>query len=334
MKSTAPLLGPHLQAFFTEHLTHHKRVSPETIASVRDTFRILLKYMRARSGIDPAKLLITHLDTSTILAFLDHLEQNRGNTVRSRNIRLSAVRTFFRYLSLRDPDRLGQVTQVLAIPVKREEKKLIRALSREEMDAIVGAPDRSSWKGRRDHALLLTMYNTGARVSEMTGLRREHIHFGGTTTYAELHGKGRKERTIPLLPHTARVLEAWFHELREKCAGMAFPNARGHQMSRDGVEYALRQAVEKAARNCASLLDKRVSPHVIRHTTGMHLLQSGVDITVIALWLGHESNETTHCYVEADLATKQKALDKLAPVEGKVDRFKPDDALLAFLDTL
>jgi integrase/recombinase XerD len=177
MKSTAPLLGPHLQAFFTEHLTHHKRVSPETIASVRDTFRLLLKYLRTRSGIEPAKLHITHLDASTILAFLDHLEQHRGNTVRSRNIRLSAVRTFFRYLAFRDPDRLGQVTQILAIPVKRQEKRLIRALNREEMDAIVAAPDRSCWKGRRDHALLLTMYNTGARVSEITGMRRD---FGAT----------------------------------------------------------------------------------------------------------------------------------------------------------
>ena len=309
-------------------------MSPETIASVRDTFRLLLKYLRTRSGIEPAKLHITHLDASTILAFLDHLEQHRGNTVHSRNIRLSAVRTFFRYLAFRDPDRLGQVTQILAIPVKRQEKRLIRALNREEMDAIVAAPDRSCWKGRRDHALLLTMYNTGARVSEITGMRREHIRFGAATTYAELHGKGRKERTIPVWPHTARVLKAWFRELGDECAGVAFPNMRGYRMARDGVEYVLRQAVEKAARKCTSLVDKRVSPHVVRHTTAMSLLQSGVDISVIALWLGHESSETTHCYVEADLATKQKALDKLMPANGKLDRFKPDDELLSFLDTL
>jgi site-specific recombinase XerD len=221
--------------------------------------------MQTRSGVEPSKLLITHLDVPAILAFLEHLEQGRGNTIRSRNIRLSAVRTFFRYLALRDPDRLGQVTQVLAIPVKRQEKKLIRALDREEMDAILAAPDRSCRKGRRDHALLLTMYNTGARVSEMTGLRREHIRFGATTTYAELHGKGRKERTIPLWPHTALVLKAWFRELGDELAGVAFPNARGYRMARDGMEYVLRQAVAKSAHNLSSLVDKRVSPHVVRH---------------------------------------------------------------------
>ena len=332
MKPPSSLLGPHLQSFFTEHLTRNKRVSPQTIASLRDSFRILLEFLRAQTGIEPAKLQVTDLNSSAILAFLDHLEQKRGNSVRSRNLRLSAIRTFFRYLALYDPDRLGQITQVMAIPVKRQDKKLVGALTREEMDALLDAPDRSTWGGRRDHALLLTMYNTGARVSEMTTLRRDQVRLGAATSYIELHGKGRKERTVPLWPHTARTLEAWFKELAQTSTGtMAFPNARGHQMARDGVEYLLRQLVKKAVPVCGSLAGKRVSPHTLRHTTAMHLLQAGVDITVIALWLGHESIETTHCYVEADLATKQRALDKVSPVEGDVQRFQPGDALLAFL---
>ncbi len=331
MKPTQSLLGPHLQSFFTEHLTRNKRVSPQTIASVRDSFRILLEFLRTQTGIEPAKLQVTDLNAAAILTFLDHLEQKRGNSVRSRNVRLSAIRTFFRYLALYDPDRLGQVTQVMAIPVKRQEKKLVGALTREEMDALLAVPDRSTWGGRRDHALLLTMYNTGARVSEMTTLRREQVRMGATS-YIELHGKGRKERTVPLWPHTARTLEAWFKELATTSSGtIAFPNARGHQMARDGVEYLLRQVVKKALPVCGSLAGKRVSPHTLRHTTAMHLLQAGVDITVIALWLGHESIETTHCYMEADLATKQRALNKVAPVEGGVQRFRPNDPLLAFL---
>jgi site-specific recombinase XerD len=205
MKTAALSLGPHLQAFFTEHLTRHKRVSPQTLASLRDSFRLLLEFLRARTGIEPAALQLTDVDASAILAFLDYLEQHRRNSVRSRNVRLSAIRTFFRYVALRDPDRLGQITQVMAIPVKRQEKKLIGALTREEMDALLAVPDRSTWTGRRDHALLLTMYNTGARVSEMTELRTQQVRFGATT-YIELHGKGRKERTVPLWPHTGHVL--------------------------------------------------------------------------------------------------------------------------------
>jgi integrase/recombinase XerD len=329
----APLLGPPLQAFFTEHLCRHKRVSPQTMASLRDSFRLLLEFLQTRTGIAPSCLRVTDLDVTAILAFLDYLEEKRRNTVRSRNIRLAAIRTFFRYLALRDPDRLGQVTQVMAIPVKRQEKRLVRALTREEIEAVIAAPDLATWTGRRDHVLLLTMYNTGARVSELTGLRQDQVRFGAST-YVELHGKGRKERTVPLWPHTARTLESWFQERPGPGETVAFPNARGHQMARDGVEYLLRQAVKKAASTCSTLQNKRVSPHMVRHTTAMHLLQAGVDITVIALWLGHESIETTHCYLEADLATKQRALDKVAPIPGSLTRFRPDDQLLAFLAAL
>ena len=224
-------------------------------------------------------------------------------------------------------------TRVLAIPIKRYDKRLVQSLTREEIEALLAAVDCTSWTGRRDHALLLTLYNSGARVSEMIELRREQVHFGNST-YLELHGKGRKERTVPLWPHTARVLDKWFQELQGTCGSVAFPNARGHKMARDGVEYLLRQSVERAVARCPSLADKRISPHVIRHTCAMHLLQAGVDITVIALWLGHESIETTHIYMEADLATKERALQKVAPVEGRIPRFKPNDDLMAFLAAL
>lgn len=329
----ANLLGPHVQAFFTEHLTRHKRVSIETMASMRDSFRLLLRFVHANGGRQPASLKVTDLDVNVILAFLDHLERDRGNSVRSRNLRLSAIRTFFRYLALREPDRMGQIAQVMAIPVKRQNKKLVGSLTREEMEALISVPDRSTWTGRRDHALLLTMYNTGARVSEMTGLRREQICLGATN-YVDLHGKGRKERTVPLWAQTARVLEMWLREVSTMSGDIVFPNARGRQMARDGVEYLLRNAVKKALTKCASLEGKRISPHLVRHTTASHLLQAGVDLTVIALWLGHESVETTHCYVEADLATKERALDRVTPVKSGEGRFKADDALLAFLDAI
>jgi integrase/recombinase XerD len=271
MKVAALSLGPHLQAFFTEHLTRHKRVSPQTLASMRDSFRLLLEFLRTRTGIEPAALQLTDVDVSAILAFLDHLEQHRGNSARSRNVRLSAIRTFFRYVAVRDPDRLGQVTQVMAIPVKRQEKKIIRALTREEIDALIAAPDRTQWSGRRDHALLLTMYNSGARVSEMTSLQQTQVHFGAST-FLQLHGKGRKERTVPLWPHTARVLQAWFHELDGRCGGVVFPNARGRALTRYGVDYLLKEAARAAAVKRPELKGKRISPHLVRHYAGFRTI--------------------------------------------------------------
>jgi integrase/recombinase XerD len=327
------LIAPHVQAFFTVHLCHQKRVSPQTIASCRDTFRLLLTFVHETVGIEPSALCVPDLDAPTILAFLDHLEHHRGNAVRSRNIRLSALRTFFRFVALRDPESVTIATRVLAIPRKREDKKLIGYLTRDEMEALLAAPDRSHWGGRRDHALLLTMYNSGARVSEITALHRAQVCFGATT-FLDLHGKGRKERTVPLWPQTSRVLQAWFREENAAADQIAFPNARGKPLSRHGVMYLLQQVVHVATAACPSLHTKTVSPHVIRHTTAMHLLQAGVDIAVIALWLGHESLETTHVYLEADLATKERALQKLAPIEAPLARFTPDDPLLAFLTSL
>src|SRR5712692_8322436 len=246
MTSPQACLAPHVQAFFTEHLCHQKRVSPQTIASCRDTFRLLLTFIKETVGIEPSALRVTHLDAPLVLRFLDYLEHQRGNAVRSRNIRLSALRTFFRFVALRDPESVVIATRVLAIPLKREDKKLVGYLTREEMEALLAAPERSHWVGRRDYALLLTMYNSGARVSEMTTLRRRQVCFGAST-FLHLHGKGRKDRTVPLWPHTSRVLQAWLQEVGPQDDQMVFPNARGTPLSRHGVMYLLQQVVHKAA---------------------------------------------------------------------------------------
>jgi site-specific recombinase XerD len=328
------LIGPHLQAFFAEHLLVHKHASPQTIACYRDTFRLLLRFMREKTGTEPSALPLAALNADAVLAFLDHIERDRGCSVRSRNNRLAAIRSFFRVVALRVPDRLEQVTRVMAIPIKRGDKRLIHYLTRDDVKALLAAPNRTVWTGRRDHALLLTLYNTGARVSEIIGLRREHVRLDAAGAHVELHGKGRKERVVPLWTETAQVLRAWFRELGDHGGGVAFPGARGRALSRDGVDHLLRQAVATAAMACPSLAAKKVSPHVLRHSTAMHLFQAGVDMAVIALWLGHESLETTHVYVEADLATKERALEKLAPMPGMPARYRPDDKLLAFLAAL
>ncbi len=331
MKPSPALIGPLLQSFFVEHLLQQKHVSPQTIASYRDAFRLLLQFAHKKLRVEPASLPVISLDANLILSFLDNLEVYRHNCARSRNIRLAAIRSFFRWLTLRDPELVGLATQILAIPVKRTDRRLIQPFTREEIDALLAAPDRDRWTGRRDHALLLTLYNTGARVSEVTAARRDQVIFG-STAFVHLFGKGRKERDIPLWANTARVLKTWFRELEGTSNVLAFPSARGQRLSRNGVDYILKQAVARA--ECATLRGKRIHPHAVRHTTGAHLLQSGVDISVIALWLGHESIETTHVYVEADLATKERALQRLAPLGANGMRFRTTDRVLAFLDTL
>jgi integrase/recombinase XerD len=327
------LIAPHLQAFFAEYLCQQRRLSPQTIVSCRDTFRLFLTFLRDQTGIEPSALRIADVDAPAVLSFLQYLEQQRRNSVRSRNIRLSAIRSFFRFVALREPASLGIVTRVMAIPMKREDRKLIGYLTRTEMQALLATPDRSKWVGRRDYALLLTLYNSGARVAEVLALRRDQVHFEAST-FVQLLGKGRKERTVPLWHDTAQVLKAWFRELGEPASGVAFPNARGKPLSRDGVDYLLKLAIQRAVPTCLSLATKHISPHVVRHTTAMHLLQAGVDIATIALWLGHESIETTHMYLHADLAMKEQALEKLAPIGGPWQRFHADDPLLAFLSSL
>ena len=327
------LLAPHLQAFFADYLCRQKRLSPHTIGSCRDTFRLLLTFLREHTGIAPSALRIADVDAPAVLRFLDYLEQQRSNSVRSRNLRLAALRSFFRLVALRDPDSIGIATRVLAIPIKRTDKKLLGYLTRSEMQALLAAPDQSKWSGRRDHTLLLTLYNSGARVSEITALTCKHVCCGAST-FLQLTGKGRKERTIPLWPITSQVLQTWFAELGAQADRIAFPSARGKSLSRDGVDYLLQQAIQRAIPACPSLAIKHISPHVIRHTTAMHLLQAGVDIATMALWLGHESIETTHVYLETDLAMKEKALEKLEPIAGAWQRFHADDPLLAFLNAL
>lgn len=326
-------IGPLIQSFFTHHLQQNRRVSPQTVASYRDTLKLLLQFVKEQSGKEPSALCVMDLDAPAILSFLDHLEEQRRNCISSRNVRLAAIRTFFRWVALRDPENVGLATRVMAIPQKQTDKKLVQALSRPEMEAILAVPDLTKWQGRRDHAILLTLYNSGARVSEVISMQRGQVNFG-VTTFLQLHGKGRKERTVPLWTKTSRALQAWFRELEGTSHQIAFPSVRGKPLSRDGVEYILHQAVTRAIETCESLRGRKISPHTLRHTTAMHLLQSGVDITVIALWLGHESIETTHIYLEADLQTKERALSKLAPAGSEAPRFKAKDDVLAFLATL
>jgi integrase/recombinase XerD len=331
----SPLVGPLLQAFFMDHLYGQKRASPRTVQSYRDTFRLLLQFLRETTGKEPAALVMPDIDAPTILQFLDYVEGQRRNQVQSRNVRLAAIRSFCRMVALRDPVSVGIATRVLSIPVKRADKRLVRYLTRPEIDALLAAHDRTAWAGRRDHALLLTLYNTGARVSEITGLQRTDVKFG-IKSFVQFTGKGRKERAVPLWPTTTRVLRAWFQELESdpRYATVAFPNARGKPLSRYGVEYLLQECVGRAVVPCPSLADQSISPHLIRHSTAMHLLQAGVDITVIALWLGHESIQTTHGYVEADLTTKEQMLAKMTPAGQNAHRFRADDTLLRFLSTL
>lgn len=333
MKPDSILIGPLLQNFFVEYLCTQKRASAQTIASYRDTFRLLLQYIDKTHGIAPTVLRVRDLNVPVILLFLDYLEQERHNSIRSRNVRLSAIRSFFRVVALRDPASVNQCSCVMAIPVKRTDRRLVRALSREEIDSLMSTQDLMHWIGRRDYALLLTLYNSGARVSEVTSLRQSDVSFG-TSSFLYLHGKGRKERTVPLWSRTARALQLWFGEIAGWETDLAFPSSAKKKLSREGLNYILQRAVARASPNCPSLQEKKVTPHMVRHTTATHLLQAGVDIAVIALWLGHESIETTHIYLESDMATKEAALKKLAPVGVDLPRFRADDKVLAFLATL
>ena len=323
------LAGPLLQRYFTDYLIAQRRVSPQTLASYRDTFRLLLQFVQSELKIEPSRLAVDQLDAEVILRFLDSLEQRRKNTVVSRNLRLTAIRSFFRMAALHNPECAGTATRVLAIPMKRTAKRLLEYVSRTEMDAILNSIDRKHWCGRRDYALLLTMYNSGARVSELCALRTDQI--GIDRSYVHLHGKGRKERAIPLWPSTARVLKDW---LRENTGSIAFPGIRGQPLSRFAVRLLLQKAVETASPHCASMQKKSISPHTIRHGTAMALLDAGVDISVIALWLGHESIETTNGYLHTSLALKERALAKVESSGAVFKRFQPDDSLLAFLASL
>jgi integrase/recombinase XerD len=322
-----------LTSFFTVRLIQQRHASPHTISSYRDTFRLLLLFAKDKVGKEPSRLTLEDIDAPLVSAFLDNLEQHRGIGARSRNLRLTAIRSFFRYAAFECPAQSGPIQRVLAIPCKRCTHKQVHYLTRPEVDALLAAPDRSSWSGRRDHAWLLLAVQTGLRLSELTGLSPQDVNIGAGA-YVHVIGKGRKERCTPLTKQTVAVVQAWLKEPVRGDGQVVFPNRQGGRLSNDGVQYLLAQHVATACKHCPSLQNKSVSPHVLRHTAAMELLQAGVDTTVIALWLGHESVETTRVYLEADLAMKEQILAKTTPHDGKPGVYKPDDALLAFLKAL
>jgi site-specific recombinase XerD len=322
-----------LQDFFHRRLLRERAASAQTIASYRDTFTLLLRFLERRTGRSPSALTLEDLDAPMVLAFLDHLEQARGNSARTRNLRLTAVRSFLRYASLCDPTSLPLAERVLAIPTKRFDQPVLGFLSREEVEALLAAPDRATFSGQRDAVLFTTLYNTGARVSELTGLNVGDVLLERQWAL-RLHGKGRKERVVPLWKSTRARLREWLPRIDPAPHSPVFPNRAGQRLSRSGVEHRLRRALQTAARTCPSLATRRISPHTFRHTTAMHLLQSGVDLSVIALWLGHEDISTTHHYLEADLAMKEAALSQLQDPAPRPLRFRADDRLLAFLEAL
>lgn len=322
-----------LQDFFCEYLVNQRNVSPQTVAAYRDTFRLLLTFLQTRRKKPPVEVQMADLDAPCILAFLDYLEQERHNTVCSRNARLAAIRCFLRYAVARDPSYLPAVQRVLAIPRKRFDRPLLNFLSRQEVQAILEAPDANTFSGRRDRILLSLLYNTGARVSELVALRVADVTPGPSASL-HLRGKGRKERCVPLWKSTSRHLRLWLKQIPKIPDSPLLPNAAGRCMTRSGIAKRLARAVSAAGDKVPPLRGRRISPHTFRHATALHLLQAGVEITVIALWLGHASPTTTHQYVEADLAMKQKALGKLHDPRGRRERYRASDALLRFLDGL
>ena len=326
-------LAPTLQAFFTDRLIRQRQASPQTIAAYRDTLRLLLTFAASRTGREPSKLDITELDAPFVGAFLDHLETERGNSVRTRNARLAAIRSLFRYAALRHPEHADLIGRVLAIPPKRCARNLVTFLTEQEVEALLAAPDRTGWTGRRDRALLLLAVQTGLRVSELIGLRCADVHLG-TGAHVSCLGKGRKERITPLIRGTVAVLRVWLAERAGGPAEPLFPTSTGAPLSRDAVERRLAKYAVSAAAVCPSLRAKRLSPHVLRHTAAMRLLQAGVDTSVIALWLGHEHVDTTQIYLHADLALKERALARTTPPDARPGRYRPSDTLLAFLDGL
>ena len=302
-------LAPLLERFFMQRLMQERRVSPHTIGSYRDTFRLFLKFAQQRLHKTPSALMFEHIDAPLVCGFLDHLEKQRGVSVRSRNLRLTAIHSFFRYAAFELPTHSAQIQRVLAIPSKRFTRTLVRFLTPPEVEALLAAPDQRSWFGRRDHAFMLMAVQTGLRLSEITATTREDLVLG-TTSHVRVVGKGRKERCTPLAKSTVAVLKAWLREPRRGDRRLLFPNAKGGRLSVHGVKYLLSKHATNAARACPSLKGKRVTVHLLRHTMALEMLQAGVDRAVIALWLGHESVETTQMYLEATLAMKEQALAK------------------------
>ena len=334
MTLDAPSLGPLLRGFFLDRLIRQRNASPATVAAYRDSFRLLLRFAEKRLRRSAASLTTNDLAAPLILAFLDHLERERGNTIRTRNARLAAVHSFVAYAGSEEPTALAQIQRVLAIPSKRCARPVLGYLSRDEVRAVIAAPSENTWSGRRDHVLFATLYNTGARVSEAIDLDVGQVHFDRTPRVC-LRGKGRKERTVPLWKSTARDLARWIRDQSSPPDSPLFPNRHGVRMTRSGVATRLAQAVDAATASSPLMKGRRISPHTFRHTTAMHLLEAGNDISLIALWLGHESPATTHGYLEANIALKERVLARVAAPAGRGGRrFRAPDSLLAFLDGL
>jgi integrase/recombinase XerD len=326
-------LAPVMEGFFTERLIGQRRASPHTVASYRDTFRLLLGFAQRRTHKAPSKLSLEDLDAVVIGAFLDHLKTQRHNSVRTRNNRLAAIHSLFAYAALRHPEHAALIQRVLAIPAKRTDRALVSFLTDDEIDALLGAPDRSTRIGRRDHTLLHVAIQTGLRVAELTSLVCRDVELG-TGAHLRCHGKGRKERITPLTTHVSATLRVWLAERQGRPDDAVFPSRRGGPLSSDAVAVLVTRHTRTAATSAPSLLTKAVTPHVLRHTCAMRLLSVGVDISVIALWLGHEATETTQIYLHADLAIKERALARTAPAGTNAGRYRPPDSLLAFLESL
>lgn len=327
------LFAPTLEAFFTERLIGQRQASANTVASYRDTFRLLLGFASKRTGKSPCQLQVEDLDAPFIGAFLDHLETKRGNAVTTRNVRLAALHSLFRFAALRHPEHAALIQRVLAIPPKQADRAVVQFLSEDEIDALLAAPDRATYIGRRDHTLLLVAIETGLRVSELVGLCCQDL-FLGTGPHLRCRGKGRKERVTPLTAPTVVVLQAWLKERRGEPSDPLFITNRGGPLSRDAVEHLLAKYTFIAAEACHSLRGRKPSPHVLRHTCAVQLLRAGIDQTVIALWLGHESVRTTDCYVHGDLSIKERALARTKPRQVPSGRYRPPDTLVAFLERL
>ena len=322
-----------LQCFFTDRLLRQRQASPNTIAAYRDCFRLLLKFAKERLHKSPSQLRIEDLDAPFIGLFLDQLESIRKNSTRTRNVRLGAIHSFFRYVALEEPAHARHCQRILATPNKRHVRKPIEFLTREEIDALLAVPNRSTWIGRRDRTLILVAVQTGLRVSELIGLNCQDVVLG-TGAHVRCLGKGRKLRCTPLRPETAKMVRAWLRERQGQPEDPVFPSIRGGRLSRDAIECLITKYTHLAARSCPSLKRKKVTPHVCRHAAAMDLLHHGVDRSVIALWLGHESPETTDVYLHADMRLKEKALSRTDPLGVKPSRYRPDDKLLAFLEGL